>query len=278
LIMNQLFQIFKLTLKDVRPFLAHGEATHTHDYEELIVGLEGGMTHFIDFTSESVKAPFISFIAKGKVHRLIPEIINRKFSCWVLQFKSDLIPKTSFHLYSYYNDHANILMEKGNCFKRMVMLTETMYDELQQHNPNYAVLSHLLSAMFEIIETKRNVLFSANEHFQKTQSITFKNFLNILEENFYRPEGIEYYAGKLFMSARNLNLICQSIMHKSVSEIITMRKMMEAKNLLTNTNKTVSEIGFEIGYKEKAYFSSVFKRKSGQTPTGFRKQMAKLIS
>jgi AraC-like DNA-binding protein len=102
--------------------------------------------------------------------------------------------------------------------------------------------------------------------------------LKILEDNFRRAEGVDFYAEKLFMTSRNLNLICQNILHKSVSEIIETRKLIEAKNLLISTNKTVSEIGFELGYNEKAYFTTVFKKKSGQTPSEFREDMNKLFS
>ena len=80
------------------------------------------------------------------------------------------------------------------------------------------------------------------------------------------------------MSSRNLNLICQKIMNQSVSEIIETRKLTEAKNLLASTNKSISEIGFELGYNEKSYFSNVFKKKSGQTPSEFRDEMQNLIA
>ncbi|HEY8400448.1 MAG TPA: helix-turn-helix transcriptional regulator, partial [Cytophagaceae bacterium] len=75
-----------------------------------------------------------------------------------------------------------------------------------------------------------------------------------------------------------LNTICQKIMGKSVSEIIELRKLIEAKNLLTYSDKTISEIGFELGYNEKAYFTNVFKKRTGQTPSEFREEMKKLIS
>ena len=67
-------------------------------------------------------------------------------------------------------------------------------------------------------------------------------------------------------------------MQKSVSELIETRKLIEAKNLLIYTDKTVSEIGFELGYNEKAYFTRVFKKRTGQTPTEFKEAMQKLIS
>ena len=80
------------------------------------------------------------------------------------------------------------------------------------------------------------------------------------------------------MSSRNLNIICQNILQQSVSEIIETRKLIEAKNLLLTTDRTIAEIGFDLGYNDKSYFTSVFKRKSGQTPSAFRKEMTELFS
>ena len=81
------------------------------------------------------------------------------------------------------------------------------------------------------------------------------------------------------MSSRNLNIICQNILAQSVSEIIETRKLIEAKNLLISTEKTISEIAYELGYNENSYFSNVFKKKAGQSPGKFREEMKnRLIS
>ena len=96
-----------------------------------------------------------------------------------------------------------------------------------------------------MIESERKKPEPGKTSLDKTQNITFKHFLKILEENFRRPEGVEF---------------------------------LEEKNLLLPANKTVSEIGFELGYYEKDCFIAVFKKKSDQTPTGFHEEMSKLIS
>ena len=275
---NQPFYIFLLTEEDAKRIAASPDEPHQHDYEELIIGMDGKLEHFIDFKTSTFDAPFVSFVTKGKVHRVIPRLEKNKCKMWVLRFKSEFIPETTFQLYSYYHDHANIQIYNIECFKRMVTLSEMMFDEMQRPTPDFAIIRHLLSALFTMIESERKKSETDEEGIQKTQNITFKNFLKILEENFRRPEGVEFYAEKLFMSPRNLNLICQRILHQTVTEIIELRKLIEAKNLLINTDKSVSEIGFEVGYNEKAYFTSVFKKKSGQTPTEFREEMRKLIS
>ena len=275
--MDQLFYIYQFTEEDARKVAASDNEPHQHDFEELLVGMEGTLDHFIDFKSEKFDAPFISFVAKGKVHRVVPKSKKGRCRIWVLRFRSDFIPETTFHLYRYYHGHATVRMEPGECFNRMAVLCEMMFYEAQQTDPDFAVIQHLLSALFIMIESERKKQLPEDKPIQKTQNITFINFLKILEENFHRPEGVEFYAEKLFMSSRNLNLICQNIINQSVSEIIETRKLIEAKNLLVSTDKTVAEIGFDLGYNESSYFTSVFKKKTGQTPTEFREEMKKIF-
>ena len=223
-------------------------------------------------------APFVSFVTKGKVHRVIPYEKDGKCNIWAIRFKSEFIPETSFQLYAYYHNNANIPLPADRSFQRMATICELMQEESREPVPDYSIIRHLLSALFTMVEAERKKLESDQSHLIKTQSSTFKTFLLTLEENFRRPEGVEFYAEKLFMSSRNLNIICQNIMQQSVSELIETRKLIEAKNLLTTTDKTIAEIGFELGYNEKSYFTSVFKRKAGLTPSEFRKEMQQLIS
>ena len=276
--MDQLFEISVFTEEDARKVAASPDEPHIHDFEELIIGIEGEMEHFIDFRTTSFVAPFVSFVTKGKVHRVKPGILNGKCNFWVLSFRSEFIPETTFHLYSYYHDHADIKIKPGECFNRMVSLCEMMSNEISQPVPDYAVVRHLLSALFIMIESERKKAMPQENGTQKTQNITFRNFLKILEENFRRPEGVEFYAEKLFMSSRNLNLICHNILQKSVTEIIETRKLIEAKNLLINSDKTISEIGFELGFNEKSYFTRVFHNRMDITPTHFRKLTRNIIS
>jgi AraC family transcriptional activator of pobA len=276
--MEQLFSISRIGRSEVEELSSKFNEPHLHDYEELLIGMTGEISHFIDFKERILPAPFISFVAQGKSHLVKPGTGNNGFDLWMLLFKSEFIPETTFQLYSNYHDHANIQMQPGPCFDRMVLLCDMMFQEMQQPIPDYAIVKQLLSALFTMIESERKKLDPGETGFQKTQNITFRNFLKILEENFRRPEGVDFYAEKLFMSPRNLNLICRNILQKSVSEIIETRKLIEAKNLLMHTGKTVSEIGFELGYNEKAYFTTVFKRKTGQTPTEFRAEISRLIS
>jgi AraC-like DNA-binding protein len=275
--MNRLFDIFHIGPERATEIAESANEPHDHDFEELLIGIEGEIEHYIDFRKACYHSPFVSFVTKGKFHRLVPGLVNGRFSVWGITFRSEFIPETTFQLYSYYHDHANLQLTPGKNFDRMTSLCQMMQEESVQPDPDFAVIRHLLSTLFTMIESERKRL-EPEPAFAGTQNITFKTFLQILEENFRRPEGVDFYAEKLFMSSRNLNLVCQNILQKSVTEIIETRKLIEAKNLLIHSDKSISEIGYELGYNEKAYFTNVFKKRSGQTPTDFRDEMRRLIS
>ncbi|MEQ9216854.1 MAG: AraC family transcriptional regulator [Cyclobacteriaceae bacterium] len=274
--MEKLIHTFFVDAAEAEKIANSPDNAHNHDYEELLIGVEGSLEHFIDFDSRKIKSPYISFVTRGKVHRLIPRLEDGKCYVWVIRFKSEFISDITFHLYLLFHNNANIQMTSGRCFERVVNICEMINEEANRTNPDFSILKHLLSALFIMIESEIQKLASNYEE-QVSHSTTFKNFLQILEENFKRPEGVEFYAERLFMTTRNLNLICKKILQQSVSEIIETRKLIEAKNLLVGGDKTISEIAYELGYNEKSYFSNVFKKKAGQTPSDFRKEMRELI-
>jgi len=276
--MDQLFNISRIDAVRAKEIEEVPDEPHVHDFEELIVGIKGKLEHFVDFKSGSVEAPLVSFIAKGKVHRIITKLQDGSFDMWLLRFRSEFISETVFQLYSSFHNNANLLLQPGECFNRLITVCEIISQEMKHQVPDLSIVRHMLSALFIMIEAERKKLPESENSDKSIQNETFINFLKILEDNFRRPLGVEFYAEKLFMSSRNLNLICQKIMNQSVSEIIETRKLTEAKNLLASTNKSISEIGFELGYNEKSYFSNVFKKKSGQTPSEFRDEMQNLLA
>lgn len=276
--MDKIIKIFKLDLEQAQKIANLPNEPHSHDFEELLIGTKGLLEHFIDFHSEIIEAPFVSFVTQGKIHRVKPMPKDGQCDIWSIRFKAELIAETTFQLYSVFHDNANIPMKMENCFNRINILCELMYQEYNQDAPDIAVLRQLLSAIFAIIESDRRKLHLNDNETNKIKSNTFRNLLKLLNIHFKEAHDVNFYADKLFMSTRNLNNICQAVLGQSVSEIVENRKLTEAKNLLMTTELTVSEVGYEIGYKENTNFTHAFKRKTGITPTDFRKEMIRIIS
>ena len=277
--MEQLFTIAKFTEEKSKRMASFVFEPHSHDFEELVICKTGAIEHLIDFNRSILTAPLVSFISKGKLHtiQMHPDAQNKYPEGWVFRFKSSLISESRFQLYSDYHDYATLELPAGENFDRICVVTQMIEDENSKENPDYSIIRSLLSTLFVLIEAERKKKTVVSVNTDTNQSVTFKSFLRILEDNFTRDVSVDFYAEKLNMSSRNLNLICRTILQRSVSEIIETRKLTEAKNLLMHSEKTISEIGYELGYNEKAYFTKVFKKKAGTTPSEFRLEMKKML-
>jgi AraC family transcriptional regulator, transcriptional activator of pobA len=273
--MESPFLIFELTKDIVAKYLEDPTPPHRHDYEEVIVITEGTPCHYIDFAREQLQAPMVVYVALGKLHQFSPDINTRG---WVIRYQNEYIPQSTFHFYSNFIDSINYPVQSGECLQNMTILCEMMFREYSLPIPNHNMIQHLLGALFAKLEGegRRNYFSEHNE--KNPDLITFNNFLRILEENFRRPDGVEYYAEKLNMPARSLNAISKKVFNKSISEVIESRKLTEARQLLLHSNKTISEIGFELGYNEKSYFSRVFHKKTGLTPSEYKNKMQDLLA
>ncbi|CRZ35276.1 two-component system response regulator YesN [Herbinix hemicellulosilytica] len=59
---------------------------------------------------------------------------------------------------------------------------------------------------------------------------------------------------------------------------LSILRVKKAKELLANTSLTVKEVCFMVGYKDPNYFSRIFKKKIGMTPSEYVKNIKKITS
>lgn len=273
--MNKLFRIIELTEEIAADISSRPTEIHFHDFEEIIIITEGNFEHFIDFKEETLQAPFASYVSMGKVHRLSP---HSNLRGWVINYKTEFIPDSRLSFYSNFFSSTNIPLSGATCTKQFHSICDIIHTEYKQELPDYQTIRYLLNSLISMLETERKRNIPLENQAKITQIETFNTFLKILEENYKRDEGVSFYADKMNMSERNLNLICKNNFQKSVSEIIETRKLIEAKRMLLFTDKTISEIGYSLGYNEKSYFTRVFHSKMSITPTRFREMTQNIIS
>ena len=56
-------------------------------------------------------------------------------------------------------------------------------------------------------------------------------------------------------------------------DYLTSLRIIKAEELLKNSDISIKEICFEVGYRDPNYFSRIFKKNIGITPTEFRESV-----
>lgn len=93
------------------------------------------------------------------------------------------------------------------------------------------------------------------------------------DRNIYQKITVEKVAEHVSLSVSQLNRIFKREFGLTVYVYILNNKINTAKSLLAGTAMTVSEIAFLLKFTDEHYFSNSFKRKTGMTPTEFRRGM-----
>jgi len=78
------------------------------------------------------------------------------------------------------------------------------------------------------------------------------------------------YAGRLAVHVNHLNKVLKENTGKTTTEIISSRIVQEAKILLKQTDWSISEIAYSLGFEEIAHFSNFFKKQTSLAPLAFR--------
>lgn len=76
------------------------------------------------------------------------------------------------------------------------------------------------------------------------------------------------------MSQRSLNRVVREASGMTPVQLVRALRIEKAKVLLSGTSKTIAEIAYETGFTEPSYFTKVFKKTQGTSPTAWRKALA----
>ena len=121
---------------------------------------------------------------------------------------------------------------------------------------------------------KRQPLPAAEETTSRPDSITNSHILIefrvLIEEHYTHNLKIGEYADMLGITPKALLRACHALTGRKAVSLIHDRIIVEATHLLRNSNRTISEIAYNLGFDDVGYFSRFIKMHAGGTPSELR--------
>lgn len=137
-------------------------------------------------------------------------------------------------------------------------------------SPNFELIRSYLFTF--LTELKTNKSIQNKTVLSAAERIAYE-FKQALARNVKSFRTIDQYAQLLNITPNHLNKCVKTVFGKPTSLIIDEMLVLEAKVLLHRLATAISEVGFEIGFEDPSYFGRFFKKKTGFTPTEFRRMI-----
>ncbi|MGY4793720.1 AraC family transcriptional regulator [Lysinibacillus fusiformis] len=194
------------------------------------------------------------------IHRIIAS--DTKFEYAVIHFQLAEGDNAKFPLYN-----RHFTLQVGEQIKLMSML--------QQLIQNYLMRSHLSflqsKALFLNILEEMLLTIKMMDYQYKKENITL--IMEYIQENYTKNMTVMDIAKHFNMERRKLAYLFEKKMGVSPNVYLTDLRIQKSKILLRTSHLSVKEIAEKVGYTDYFYFSRVFKKITGLSPSLFRKYM-----
>lgn len=160
------------------------------------------------------------------------------------QMVLDGFSKIEFELKQSIDKHSKKLIVSN--IELFLNYCERFYDR------QFITRDHVNKGILEEFEELLNNYFSSD----KPQTIGFPN--------------VAYFAEECHLSANYFGDLIKKETGKSAQEYIQDRIIEEAKNRIFDSQKNISEIAYELGFKYPQHFTRLFKQQVGSTPTEYK--------
>jgi AraC-like DNA-binding protein len=222
------------------------------------------------------------FVAPGQVLEIENDGKVYQPKGHALVFHPDLIHGTplaglmnDYHFFSYNTNEALHLSERErqivlDCFSKI----------------NYELQQNIDKHSKKLIASNIELFLNYCDRFYDRQFITRDNvnkgilekfeeqlngyFSSDMPQNYGLPS-VAWFADELNLSANYFGDLIKKETGKSAKDYIQDKIIDLAKNKTFNTDKTVNEIAYELGFKYPQHFTRLFKQRVGMTPKEFRR-------
>lgn len=99
-----------------------------------------------------------------------------------------------------------------------------------------------------------------------------KQALEYIENNVGKDISLNEISEKLNISSYYFSKLFKEETNEGFIEFLTKRRVERAKEMLKDPTKSIKEVGSDCGYSDPNYFSRIFKKSTGMTPTEYKER------
>lgn len=247
-----------------------------HDFWELCYVTEGNIQVLLDGDSLPVARQQLVLIPPNKNHAFLSENGNssKAFVVCFDSFSQALLPISA----SVFERDAvqtgcmeTIIRECATtfCMNELGLLEVLPAPLFGGQQALLSQLEYLLISLIRRMSEQKNpgIVFISDDHFHAE---LVNLILRFLRKNIHQKLSLEDLC-KTFNYSKSF--LCKTFKEETgqtLMDYFNALKIEEAKRLLTQSNRSVTDIAGSLGFREVKYFDAIFKKSTGMTPVAYR--------
>lgn len=244
---------------------------HVHSFYEICYAFAGRGTFFINNQHHTVQAGDLFIAHPHQYH----EIVSSEESPLGIYFWSYTLSVHETH-----SDTSQLLDAFAKSpdtisqqITKIPVIIDLLIDEVRRREAGYIQSLQALTTKL-LLETARSVTnVSANTTLESDiQSTIVREVIQYMKDNYPHPIQIRDIATQVHMSERHVSRLFLKATNQTIKTYLTDLRLDKACNLLLKVNIPITEVARQTGYPDMRYFSTLFRRQFGITPSAFRHQ------
>ena len=117
-----------------------------------------------------------------------------------------------------------------------------------------------------------NTQLQNTKEFLSKGELIYKNFTQLVIQNYNKTRNVAWYAEKLKISNIHLCTTVKKVTGNTCVEIISHMVIMDAKSQLKSTNIPIQEISNSLNFANTSFFGKYFKQHTGTSPSRYKRK------
>lgn len=260
------------------------DAYGAHNFWEMVYLESGEVTVSFDDSTTQLFPGDALFLKPGQNHSINSES-NSGGTLFFILFKSDSEAMRLFEdfkislnseqkalVYKLYDEAKNIFSfdakyKTSNTLSSVGLITKAPLGAQQLFK---IYLEELLISIGRVIEKNANIILYTSK--EELETLVFQKAVEKISQSIYSDFCVELLTKSLGYGRTYISTIFKKHSGLSIIEYYTSLKIEEAKRLLKENSLSVSEIAETLNFTNQYYFSRVFKKVEGTSPSDYKRR------
>ncbi|WP_245732108.1 helix-turn-helix transcriptional regulator [Thalassotalea agarivorans] len=245
---------------------------HFHEVHEFIVFEHVNGQYFNQLGETHIRDNDIVFTPALETHDF--ELNNEQKSWFIIQFLPELFQQTELqHLMPFFEKGVHLKASNDHALQ-VQQLTQWLLESYQQNPISYRSLTLLKLLVLTIADVYQPVVqqdalkIPMNDGLQRLAPV-----LNLFKDEQYIDISLEQAAKLCFLSPSYFSRMFKKVFRCNFSEYLVRHKLNIAARRLSQTQDSITDISYDLGFANPSHFIAQFKKTYDQTPLKYRKQM-----